>query len=146
MSQKLAVNRFEWVEEEELSKFNDRFIKNCNENSNKGYIFEEDVEYPKILLNSHIDLAFLPKRRKIRGVQKLICGIEDKEKYPVHIRTLKQTLNHGLILKEVHRVIQFNQKAWLENYIDLNTNYRKKAKMNLKDFFKLMNNSVFGKR
>ena len=121
MSQKLAVNRFEWVEEEELSKFNDRFIINCNENSNKGYIFEEDVEYPNILLNSHRDLAFLPKRRKIRGVQKLICGIEDKEK-------IKQTLNHGLILKEVHRVIQFNQKAWLENYIDLNTNYRKKQK------------------
>ena len=65
MSQKLAVNRFEWVEEEELSKFNDRFIKNCNENSNIGYIFEEDVEYPKKLLNSHRDLAFLPERRKV---------------------------------------------------------------------------------
>ena len=50
-----------------------------------------------------------------------------KEKYVIHIAALKQALNHGLVLKEVHRVIQFNQKAWLKKYIDKNTKLRKKA-------------------
>ena len=59
---------------------------------------------------------------------------------------MKQPLNHGLILKKVHRVIQFNQKAWLKKYIDMNTELRKRAKIDFeKDFFKLMNNSIFGK-
>ena len=74
--QKLAVNGFKWAEN--LSKFNYRFIKNYNENSDKGYILEVDVEYQKNLLNSHRDLPFPPKRRRIRGVEKLFCSIEDK--------------------------------------------------------------------
>ena len=79
-------------------------------------------------------------------VEKRVCSIEDKEKYVIHIRALKEALNHGLILKEVHRVIQFNQKAWLKPYIDMNTKLRKEAKNEYeKDFLKLMNNSVFGK-
>ena len=65
MSQKLAVNGFEWVEEINLSKFNKRFIKNYNENSDKGYILEVDVEYQKKLLNSHRDLPFLPEKKKV---------------------------------------------------------------------------------
>ena len=66
--------------------------------------------------------------------------------YIVHIRSLKQALNHGLILKKVHRAIQFYQKAWRKPYIDMNTKLRKKAKNDLKkDFLKLMNNVVFGK-
>ena len=70
----------------------------------------------------------------------------DKKSYVVHIRSLKQALNHGLILKKVHRVIQFSQEAWLKPYIDMNTELRKQAKNNFgKDFFKLMNNTVFGK-
>ena len=63
-----------------------------------------------------------------------------------HIKSLKQALNHELILKKDHRVIKFNQKAWLKSYIDVNTKLRQKAKYNFeKDFFKLMNNAVLGK-
>ena len=89
---------------------------------------------------------FYPKEKKVEKVEKFICSIEDKEKYVIHIRALKQALNHGLKLKKVHRVIQFNQKAWLKPYIDMNTKLRKEAKNDFeKDFFKLMNNSVFRK-
>ena len=83
---------------------------------------------------------------KIYKVEKLICSIEDKEKYVIHIRVLKQALNHGLVLKKVHRVIQFNQKDWLKPYIDMNTKLIKEAKNDFeKNFFKLIKNSVFEK-
>ena len=79
-------------------------------------------------------------------VEQLICSIENKERYLIHIRFLKQALINGLKLKKVHGVIQFNQKDWLKQYIDLNAKLRKEAKNDSeKDFFKLMNNSVFGK-
>ena len=144
MSQKLPVNGFKWVKN--LSKFNEIFIRSYNENSDKGYFLEVDIDYPKKLFNLHKDLPFLPERKKVNKVEKFICNIEDKEKYVVHIKVLKQALNHGLVLKKVHRVIQFNQKDWLKPYIDMNTKLRKEAKNDFeKDFFKLMNNSVFGK-
>ena len=83
---------------------------------------------------------------KIDKCKKLVYNLYDKKKYVVHIRSLKQALNRGLILKKVHRIIQFNQEAWLKPYIDMNTELRKKAKNDFqKDFFKLMNNAVFGK-
>ena len=106
MFQKLPVNGFEWVEE--LSQFNEDFIKNYDEDSNKGYFLEVDVEYPKKLFTLHSDLPFLTERNKIKKCNKLVCDIHDKKNYVVHIKTLKQALNHGLILKKVHRVIQFN--------------------------------------
>ena len=144
MSQKFPVNGFEWVEE--LSQFNEDFIKNYDEDSNKEYFLEVDVEYPKKMFNLHSDLPFIPERKKIKKCNKLVCNIHDKENYVVHIRALKQTLNHGLIPKKVHRVIQFNQKAWIKPYIDMNTKLRTEAKNDFeKDFFKLMNNAVFGK-
>ena len=64
---------------------------------------------------------FYQKGKKINKCKNLICSIEDKEKYVVHIRSLKQALNHGLKLKKIHRVIQFNYKAWLKSYIDMKT-------------------------
>ena len=160
MSQKLPINGFKQVED--LSQFNEDFIKNYYENSDIGYFLEVDVEYSKKLFNLHKDLPFLPERKelfglhkdllsildrkKLENVEKLLGDIEDKKKYVIHIRALKQALNDGLILKRVHTVIQFNQKAWLKPYIDINTGLRKKAKKEFeKDFFKLMNKSVFGK-
>ena len=144
MSQNLPVNGFKW--ENDLSRFNEDFIENYNENSDVGYFLEVDIEYPKKLFNSHKELSFLPERKKLEKLEKLVCSIEDEEKYVIHIRALKQPLNHRLILKEVHRVIQFNQEAWLKPYIDMNTKLRKETKSEFeKDFFKLMNNSVFGK-
>ena len=83
---------------------------------------------------------------KINNCTELVCNLNDKENYPVHILALKQALNHGLKLKKVDSVIEFRQEAWLKPYIDMNTELRKNAKNDFeKDFFKLMNNSVFGK-
>ena len=112
MSQKLPVNGFKWAKK--LSKFNKTFIRNYDENRDQGYFLEVDVEYPKELFDLHKDLPFLPESKKVNKVEKLICSIEDKEKYVMHIRVLKQALNDGLILKKVHRVIQFNQEDWLK--------------------------------
>ena len=130
----------------DLSHFKEDFIKNYDENSDIGYFLEVDIDYPKKLFNLYKDLPFLPERKKVNKVEKLICNIEDKEKYVMHIKVLKQALNHGLVLKKVHRVIQFNQEDWLKPYIDMNTKLRKEAKNEFeKDFFKLMNNTVFRK-
>ena len=94
----------------------------------------------------HNGLLFLLERMKLEKFEKLLTNLHDKSEDAIHIRNLKQALNHGLILKKVHTVIKFNQKAWLKLYIDMNTKLRQKAKSNFeKDFFKLMNNAVFGK-
>ena len=83
---------------------------------------------------------------EINKCQKLVCNLCNKKKYLLHINSLKQALNHGLKLKKIHRIIEFNQEAWLKPYIDMNTELRKLARNDFeKDLFKLMNNSVFGK-
>ena len=97
MSQKLPVSGFKW--EKDMSKFTEEFIKNYDEDSNKGYILEVDVKYPKKLHDLHSDLSFLPERMKVDKCKKLVCNLYDKENYVVHIRSLKQALNHRLILK-----------------------------------------------
>ena len=121
MSQKLPVNDFKWVKQEDLSQFNE-------ENSNTGYFLEVDIDYPKKSFDLHKDLSFLAESRKVNKVEKLICDIEDKKKYVIHLRALKQALNNGLRLKKVDRIIQFKQKTWLKTYIDMNTELRKNAK------------------
>ena len=146
MSKKLPVNGFRWLDSDEINEINEEFIKNYNENDNKGYIIEVDVRYPKRLHELHSDLPFLPERMKIDKCNKLVCNLFNKKKYVIHINSLKQALNHGLKLKKIHRVIEFNQEEWLKPYIDMNTELRKAAKNDFeKDLFKLMNNSVFGK-
>ena len=129
-----------------MSTIEKDFIKNYDEDSDKGYILDIDVEYPKNLHDLQSDLPFLPERMKVNKCHKLVCNLHSKNNYIIHIRSLKEALNHGLILKKVHRVIQFNQEACLKPYINMNTELRKQAKNDFgKDFFKLMNNSVFGK-
>ena len=73
------------------------------------------------LYELHNDLPYLPKRMKIENVKKLAANLHDKTEYVTHTRNLKQVLNHGLVLEKVHRVIKFNQNAWLKPYIDMNT-------------------------
>ena len=130
MCKKLPVSDFKWVDD--LSIFTEDFIKNYDEESDIGYLFVVDVEYPKNLYMLHSDLPFLPERMKINKCNKLVCNLNDKENYPVHISALKQALNHGLKLTKVHSAIEFRQEYWLKPYIDLNTDLRKDAKMNLK--------------
>ena len=144
MSQKLTVNSFKWIND--VTEIDEKFIKNYDEDSDKGYILEVDVKYPRKLHDLHSDLLFLSKRMKIDKCKKLMCNLHNKKKYVVHIRSLKQALNHGLKLKKVHRIIEFNQEAWLKPYIGMNTELRKIARNDFeKKFFKLMNNAVFGK-
>ena len=145
MSEKLPMNGFKWVND--ISRIDKNFVKSYDKkNTDKRYILEVDVDYPSKLHRLHSDMPFLPEGMKIDKTQKLVCNLHDKKKYVVHISILKQALDHGLKLKKVHRVIEFNQEAWLKKYIDMNTELRKKASNDFeKDFFKLMNNAVFGK-
>ena len=143
MSQKLPTGGFKWVED--LSKFTPERIHELV-NGVKGYLLEVDVCYSHELHKSHNDLPFLPERMELNGVTKLVSNLHDKEKYVVHIATLDQALQHGLILEKVHQVIEFDHSAWLKCYIDLNIELRMDAQNDFeKDFFKLMNNTVFRK-
>ena len=138
MSEPLPADSFDRIKG--LSKIDEDFIKNYDKNSDKGYILEVDVKYPKNLHDLHSDLPFVPERMKTDKYHKLVCNLYDKKNYVVHIRSLKQAL------KKVHRVMQFNQEGWLKPYIDMNTELRKQAKNDFeKDFYKLMNNAVFRK-
>ena len=107
----MPLDGFEW--KKNMLKFNENFIKNCNKVSDKGYIVEVGVDYPKTLHDLHSDSSFLRERLSINKCSKLVSNLHDKNNYVVHIRSLKQALDHGLILKKVHKVTQFNQKAWL---------------------------------
>ena len=144
MSQNLSVNGFKW--KKNVSRFDENFIRNYDEESDKEYILEVDVKYPKNLNYLHSDLPFLQERIKTNKSSTVVCNLYDKNNYVVHIRSLKQVLVEGLLLKKALRVVQFNQEACLKEYIDMNTVLRKQAKNDFeKDFFKLINNSVFGK-
>ena len=114
---------------------------------NYSCILELDLEYPKDLHDLHNDYPLAPERIMCKNkVEKLIPNLQDKEKYVIHYKNLKQYLDLGLELTCIHRGIKFEESEWLKPYIDMNTKLRTKANNNFeKDFFKLMNNSVFGK-
>ena len=104
MSQKLPVSGFMWYNDY-LSDFNEEFIKNYDEKSDKGFFLEVDMEYPKKLLNSHKELPILHERKQLEKVENLVCNIGHKEKYFIHRTALKQAINNGLSFKNVHRII-----------------------------------------
>ena len=144
MIQPLPAGGFKWVDD--VSRFTPDETGGLEKHGNKGYLLEVDVKYPKELHDLHNDLQFMCEKMKINKVEKLVPNLYDKKKYVIHIRALDQALKHGLVHEKVHRVIEFNQSAWLKPYIDFNTELRKKAKNEFeKEFFKLMNNAVFGK-
>ena len=116
MLQKLLLNKCVWVED---TQFNKDFIKIYDEQSYEGYFLETDIQYLEKLHEIFNDLPFLPERMKLEMVKKLVANLHDKTEYVIHIRNLKQALNHGLILKKIHRVIKFIQKAWLKPHIKL---------------------------
>ena len=133
MSQKLPKDTFKWIKS--VSMLDEKFIKNYCKDSDIGYILEVDIEYPKHLHDLHSNLPSLPDRMKINKCHKFACNLYDKKNYVVHIKTLKQALNHGLVFKKVHKAITFYQEAWLKPYIDMNTELKEEAKNNFeKDF------------
>ena len=144
MSKKLPIKGFKWLDD--IERIDEEFIKEYNEISDKGYVIEADVDYPQELHDLHSDMPFLPKRMVINKTKKLVCNLHNKKNYVAHTNVLKQALDHGLKLRKVHRVIKFDQEAWLKKYIDFNTDLRAKATNDFeKDFFKHMVNAVFGK-
>ena len=163
MSQYLPTGNFKWLSQKKIEKTN---LGKYTENNNKGLILEVDLEYPQELHNLHNDFPLGPEKIKVAKdmlsdyckkiaekfnissglVHKLIPTLNDKEKYILHYRNLQSYLSLGLKLKKIHRVLQFDQSPWLKQYIDFNTQKRTHVKNSFeKDFFKLMNNSVFGK-
>ena len=94
MSQKLPVYGFKWIND--VTRIDEQFIQNYDEDSDKEYIIEVEVTYPKKLHDLHSDLPFLPERMNIDKCKKLVCNLRNKKKYVVHIRSLKQAPNHGL--------------------------------------------------
>ena len=128
------------------SQFNGNFIKNYNEESDKEYFLQVDVQYLKKLHELHNGLPLLPERMKIMKVQKFRTNLGDKTEYAIHIKNSKQALDHELVFKKVHREIKFNQNVWLKPYIVMNTDLRKKKKNDFEnDFLKLMNKEVLEK-
>ena len=140
VSQPLPTGGFKWVD------IKPGEIRKLVKRKYKGYTLEVDVRYPRELHDSHNDLPFICKRMKINRVEKFIPNLFDKKRYVIHIRALDQALKHGLVLEKIHRAIEFKQSPWMKEYIDFNTELRTAAKNDFeKDFYKLMNNSVFGK-
>ena len=93
ISRKLPLNNFEWIED--TSQFNEDFKRKYNEESDEGYFLEVDVQYPEKLHKLLNDLPLLPERMKIGKIEKVVTNLHDKTEYVIHIRNLRQALNHG---------------------------------------------------
>ena len=145
MSEKLPTHGFKWLLDREIGKlFNNQVLQVWEK---IPCILEVDLEYPENLHDLHNDYPFCPERVKCKnGVEKLIPNLNDKTKYVIHYKNLIQCLRAGIKLKKIHSGIKFVESEWMKPYIDKNTNLRAMTKNNFeKDFYKLMNNSVFGK-
>ena len=163
MSQYLSTGGLRWLKQTEIDKLD---LNKYKDNSKRGIILEVDLEYPKELHDLHNDYPIAAEKVKVKNeilsdyckqikdkhnistgqVQKLIPTLSNKEKYVLHYRNLQLHTDLGLKVTKIHRVLKFNQSAWLKEYINFNTEKRKQAKNAFeKDFFKIMNNSVFGK-
>ena len=135
MSKPLPTHRFEWMSESELVHW-----------ESIPCISEVDLNYPESLHDEHNDYPLAPERLIIDKVDKLVPNLNDKKNYVIHYENLKQYVRLGLKITKIHRGLKFEERDWLKGYIDLNTELRTKAKNDFeKDFFELMNNSVFGK-
>ena len=145
MSQALPTKDFKWMKNLSVQNVINILDKHRNPLVKTGYIFEVDLEYPKELWKQHNDYPLAPEKVKVDGVEKLICHFKPRKNYVVNYVNLRQYLEMGMILTAVHKGISFNQSPWMEPYIRKNTELRKCAANSFeKDFFKLMNNSVFG--
>ena len=135
-------------------------------NSKKGWILEVDLEYPTFLHDAHNDYPMAPEKKVIRpeqmseyqrrlvtdldltmpNTEKRVLTLEDKEKYVTHYSNLQFYLRQGMRVKKVHRVIEIDQEPWMEPYSRMNTAFCTQSKGDFEtDFYKLMNNSMFGK-
>jgi hypothetical protein len=133
MSQPLPIKNFEWMNDSELEKWEEH---SC--------ILEVDLEYPDDLHDLHNEYPLAPERITVNKTEKLIPNLNNKVKYVLHHTNLKQYLNLGLKLTKIHRGVRFLESDWMKKYIQLNTDLRTKGTTDFeKDFFKLMNNSVF---
>ena len=135
MSKPLPYKNFEWIPDDKLEDW-----------KSKPCILEVDLEYPKELHDLHNEYPLAPERLWVNKVEKLVPNLDDKTKYVLHHESLKMYLEMGLKLTKIHRGITFEESCFMKSYIDLNTNMRAKGTTDFeKDFYKLMNNSVFGK-
>jgi len=163
MSQYLPTGKFRWMIDKQINKLD---LNKYTDDSKAGIILEVDLKYLHELHDLHNDFSLAPEQVKVTEnmlseywgqikdkfnisvgqVHKLIPTLNNREKYVLHYRNLQLYLDLGLKLTKIHSVLKFNQSPWLKSYIDFNTQKRTNAKNSLeKDFFKLMNNSVFGK-
>ena len=135
MSNPLPTHDFKWMGNDEI-KLWEKY--QC--------ILEVDLEYPTDLHKKHNDYPLALESLKINEIVKLIPNLKNKDKYVIYYKNLKLYRDLGLKITKIHRGIKFKERNWLKQYIDLNTDLRTKANNDFeKDFFKLMNNSVFGK-
>ena len=143
MLRPLPTGNFEWVDPNE---FDEEKIKNIDIMGQKGYLFEVDIHYPRELWDKRRDLPFFAEIKTINKTKKLVTTCQDKKNYVVHISSLQQGLCYGLTIEKTYKVIQFDQSPWMYEYINLCVNKRKNASsVNLKNFYKLMINAVYGK-
>ena len=161
MSEPLPVGDFKWLSAAEIRRLR---IKNLGDDDEYGYVFVVDLRYPPHLHDKHNcypladehmlieeeHLSDVSKNllagRRFKPVRKLVPNLCDKKEYVVHYRNLKMYLEEGLVIERIHSAIRFKQSRWLASYISKNTEYRKLSKSTFeKDFFKLLNNSLYGK-